>query len=154
MMNDSSPIIALESASDAGAAILSGLRAFNRMHAEAPDFSPMVFTARTDGEVIAGLVGETGWKWLHIELLWVSEEYRGRGLGRRLLRLAEQEAGRRGSQHAFLDTFDFQARPFYEREGYVVFGTQTDYPPGHSRFYMRKELRLNGDIRDPGKSTA
>lgn len=54
--------------------------------------------------------------------------------------LAGLRAHNRGVLRVYLDTLDFQARPFYEREGYVVFGVQEDYPPGHQRFYMRKEL--------------
>jgi GNAT superfamily N-acetyltransferase len=129
-----------EPAEPARAAVLQGLRAYNRQHVEAPDFRTLVLAARHGNVVIGGLVGETGWQWLHIELLWVADGYRRRGLGRWLLRAAEQEARLRGASHAYLDTFDFQARSFYEREGYVVFGVQDGYPPGHSRFYLRKKL--------------
>jgi len=61
-------------------------------------------------------------------------------VGRALLRAAEREATGRGCRHVYLDTFDYQARPFYEREGYTVFGVQEDYPPGHRRFFMQKAL--------------
>lgn len=56
-----------------------------------------------------------------------------------MLALAEEEALRRGAALAHLDTFDFQARGFYERAGYEVFGT-LDYPTGVRRFYMCKAL--------------
>ena len=52
----------------------------------------------------------------------------------------ESVAVRRGCTHAHLDTFSYQARPFYERRGYSVFGTLDDYPPGHQRFFMAKRL--------------
>jgi hypothetical protein len=39
-----------------------------------------------------------------------------------------------------LDTFDFQARGFYERNGYELFGTLDDCPPGHKRYYLKKAL--------------
>lgn len=137
------PVVTLEPepAQDARATVLAGLRAFNRQHAEAPDFQALVLAARDDfGEIVGGLVGQTGWRWLHVDLLWVAEGHRGRGLGRRLLRRAEHEAATRGASHVYLDTFDYQARPFYEREGYVVFGVQDDYPPGHRRYFLRKPL--------------
>jgi hypothetical protein len=51
-----------------------------------------------------------------------------------------REAIRRGCRGAYLDTFSYQARPFYEKLGYAVFGTLDDYPPGHQRFFMRKRL--------------
>jgi hypothetical protein len=39
-----------------------------------------------------------------------------------------------------LETHSFQARPFYEKCGYKVFGTLEDYPPGHAKFFLRKRL--------------
>lgn len=56
------------------------------------------------------------------------------------MRLAEEEAVRRGCLGAWLDTFSFQARGFYERLGYSVFGVIEGYPPGHSRFFLKKTL--------------
>jgi hypothetical protein len=53
---------------------------------------------------------------------------------------AEREAIRRGCRGAWLDTFSFQARGFYERLGYTVFGTIAGCPPGHSRFFLKKDL--------------
>ncbi|HEX6307738.1 MAG TPA: GNAT family N-acetyltransferase [Longimicrobiales bacterium] len=143
MIDAASPIaVTLEPDADGEvrSIILNGLRMFNRQRAEAPDFQPLVLAARAGDTVIGGLVGETGWKWLYVDLLWVSDPYRGRGLGRHLLEAAEMEAMARGARHAYLDTFDFQARPFYEKQGYQLFGMLEDYPPGHTRFYLRKDL--------------
>jgi GNAT superfamily N-acetyltransferase len=137
------PIVAIEeNGTEVREAVLKGLIAYNREHAEAPDFHPLVLSARSSsGEIIGGLAGQTGWRWLQVDLLWVASPFRRQGVGRRLLRVAEGEAARRGCLHAHLDTFDFQARRFYEREGYIVFGVQADYPPGHQRFYFRKALK-------------
>ena len=68
------------------------------------------------------------------------EASRGAGVGRELMRQAEREAIRRGCHNAWLNTFSFQARGFYERLGYNVLGMLGDYPPGHSRFFMKKIL--------------
>jgi ribosomal protein S18 acetylase RimI-like enzyme len=93
-----------------------------------------------DQEIVGGVIGATYWGWLHIDLLWVKDELRGRGYGHRLLTLAEQEARQRGAKNAYLDTFSFQAPGFYEQHGYQVFGELKDFPPGHQRYFLTKRL--------------
>jgi ribosomal protein S18 acetylase RimI-like enzyme len=95
----------------------------------------------SDGEVVGGVIGETHWDWLYINLMWIREDLRGRGYGKRLLELAENEARERGSKNAYLDTFSFQAPDFYKKQGYKVFGELEDFPKGHQRYYCRKELK-------------
>jgi GNAT superfamily N-acetyltransferase len=73
--------------------------------------------------------------------LFVPETLRGQGLGRELMRRAEEEAIARGCHASWLDTFQFQARGFYERLGYTCFGELSDYPPGFSRYFMQKMLK-------------
>jgi GNAT superfamily N-acetyltransferase len=106
-----------------------------------PGFQPIgVFARAADGRVRAGAYGLTSWNWLHISLVWVSPELRRQGTGRQLITAIEDAARARGCTHAHLDTFSYQARPFYERLGYEVFGALEDYPPGHQRFFLRKQL--------------
>jgi len=45
-----------------------------------------------------------------------------------------------GCRISHLDTFDFQAKGFYEKLGYTVFGVLEDCPEGHNRYYMSKKL--------------
>jgi GNAT superfamily N-acetyltransferase len=93
-----------------------------------------------DDEVVGGVIGVVFWDWFSLELMWMEEQYRGQGYGHRLLTLAEEEARKRGARHVHLDTFSFQAPGFYEKHGYEVFGELQDFPAGHQRFYMRKDL--------------
>jgi GNAT superfamily N-acetyltransferase len=95
-----------------------------------------------EARIIGGLLGELHWGWLHVSILAVTERLRGKGWGSRLLLEAERIAIEQGCHHAWLDTFSFQARPFYERLGYTVFGELPDYPVGHSRYFLSKALDL------------
>ena len=52
----------------------------------------------------------------------------------------EEEAKAAGCYMAQLDTFDFQAPGFYEKQGYEIFGTLTNAPKGHTHYYMKKTL--------------
>lgn len=123
-------------------AILRNLLAFNAVQAGvAPDPRPLAMLIRSEsGEVTGGLWSRTAWGWLFVELLFIPEDRRGAGLGARLMRRAEAEAWNRGCRQAWLDTFSFQARGFYEKLGYRVFGSLDDYPAGHSRFFLTKAL--------------
>lgn len=93
-----------------------------------------------DGSPQGGLWGRSYYGWLFVELLIVPERLRGTGVGTELMRRAEAEAVRRGCHGVWLDSFSFQAPGFYRRLGYDVFGVVEDYPPGSSRFFLKKRL--------------
>jgi GNAT superfamily N-acetyltransferase len=122
-------------------AILDPLIAYNQVKTGRNDSRPLVIAVESaGGAVVGGLWGRTAYGWLFVELLFVPEPLRGRGLGAELMMRAETEAIARGCQNAWLDTFEFQARPFYERLGYTCFGELKDYPVGAARYFMRKTL--------------
>lgn len=139
------PTITLTDAPDAHArsAILRPLIRFNESRMGQPDdhrLLAVLLSDPTTGETIGGLWAETLFARLHVNLLFVPEALRRTGVGRRLMGDAEAEAIRRGCDGAWLDTYSFQARGFYERLGYTVFGTIEDHPPGHHRFFMKKRF--------------
>jgi ribosomal protein S18 acetylase RimI-like enzyme len=112
---------------------------FNNQHAEPEHYQRLLLLVRDDsGKITGGLLGYTHWHWLFVQNLWVAESLRGAGYGRKLLQLAEDEARQRGCEHAYLDIFDFQARGFYEKPGYELFGQLEDYLPGHTRYFLQK----------------
>ena len=122
-------------------AIVDPLVAYNQLKTGRNDHRPLVIAVETaDREVLGGLWGRTAYDWLFVELLFVPESLRGRGVGTELMMRAETEAVARGCRSAWLDTFEFQARAFYERLGYSCFGELEDYPVGASRYFMRKRL--------------
>jgi GNAT superfamily N-acetyltransferase len=122
--------------------VRKGLEGFNLRHAPAADHRELILLVRdADGGLAGGLLGETYWGWLHIGILWLDEKIRGQGFGTRLLAAAEAEARRRGCHHAHLDTMSFQALPFYEKQGYRVWGELPDLPLGHRRIFLSKALQ-------------
>lgn len=94
----------------------------------------------SSGEVVGGIRANTVWDWLQILELWVSEELRGSGHGRRLLEKAEQTARDLGCRHARLNTFEFEARGFYEARGYAVVSQTDGFPTGHTQYHLAKTL--------------
>ncbi len=119
-----------------------GLTAHAMPVTSGPGFkSVAVFARNGAGAVVGGILALINWNWLHIALVWVAEPLRSTGLGHRLLTEIEALGMRRGCTAAHLDTFSYQARPFYEQHGYEIFGTLEQYPAAHRRFFMRKSLR-------------
>ncbi|MFF7895101.1 GNAT family N-acetyltransferase [Streptomyces sp. NPDC007907] len=104
---------------------------------------PLHVWAVNDGtdDLAGGLVGHTWATWLHVTYLWVDERHRGRGLGARLLAEAEHIATTsRGCRSSRLETWDFQAPRFYEKQGYEVVCVVPDYPPGITEYSLVKRL--------------
>jgi ribosomal protein S18 acetylase RimI-like enzyme len=99
-----------------------------------------LFLKNERGEVMGGLLGAIWGGWLHITYLWVDEAVRGKRWATKLMDQAEAYARERQCHSVELDTHSFQARPFYERRGYEVFGTLDDHPKGHKKFFMKKRL--------------
>lgn len=126
---------------EARKAILASLLAYNDSQVGPNQGRPLAILVKDKSEsVIGGLWGYTVYGWLFTQLLVVPESSRGQGIGTRLMQLAESEAVARGCHSGWLDTFEFQARGFYERMGYVCFGELPDYPKEFSRFFMKKKF--------------
>lgn len=122
-------------------AVLSGLDAYNEARVGPSRFRKVrLFLRDATGRVRGGLFGRHVWDWLHVEILWVDEPLRRKGLGTQLLMQAEKEAVEAGCTRALLDTFEFQAPAFYGKRGYSVFAVLEDFPLGYRRYYLQKEL--------------
>jgi len=118
------------------------LRRFNYdFVGEYPESRPVWLNAKGDpGRLVGGVRGFVFLDWLHIDILFVEEDVRGRGLGGQLLRAAEERARTLGARHAKLETFEWQARPFYVKQGYAEFGRIDDYVQGFHLSFMKKDF--------------
>lgn len=125
--------------------ILDGLIAYNLSQVPAMQKKSGIDLSKKaeddNGTVIAGITAKMyEWNCVYVEYFWIDETCRRQGLGSRLLEAMEEDAKRNGAELIHLDTFDFQAKDFYLRHGYEVFGVLEQCPRGHKRYYMKKEL--------------
>jgi GNAT superfamily N-acetyltransferase len=105
-------------------------------------FEPINRVIRNEaGEVIAGINSMLYcWNCLYVDVLWVKEGFREKGYGSILLNEVEKIAKEKGCKLIHLDTFDFQAKDFYLKHGYEIFGVLEDCPSEHKRYYMKKKI--------------
>lgn len=111
---------------------------------ETPIFKRYVI--KDNNQVIAGINAIIyHWGILFIDELFVSETHRHKKLGSYLIKKVEDEAREIGATLSHTDTFDFQAKGFYIKQGYTVFGILEDCPKDHKRFYLSKTLDKSSD---------
>jgi len=108
---------------------------------EPPFYTINRVTKGSNGEILAGINSILYcWNCLSIDVLWVKEEFRKNGYGSALLNEVEKIAKEKGCKLVHLDTFDFQAKDFYLKHGYEVFGVLDDCPSEHKHYYMKKNI--------------
>lgn len=87
-------------------------------------------------KLVGGALGYIRYNWYYLEILWLDPEYRGRKIGSELLEKIKLYAREHNLTGIRLDTWDFQARGFYEKNGFRVFGELRDCPPGTIRYAL------------------
>ena len=121
--------------------IRKSLFEFNREKVGDDGHTPLnIVEYDADGNIIGGILGGTYWGWMYVDILWVHEDHRGKGIGSKLLTEAEKEAKTRGCHHVHLDTMSWQAPKFYEKHGYSVIGILPDIPEGNQKYLLMKAL--------------
>lgn len=74
-------------------------------------------------------------------MLAVNKAYRGKGYGQQLLKKAETFALKAGAKLITINTQDYQAKTFYEKVGYHLFGQLEDMPfNGTTNYYFVKRI--------------
>ena len=122
--------------------IRDSLHQFNAEKVGEDGHTPLNIVAYDEqGNVIGGILGGTYWGWMYVDILWVHETHRRKGIGTKLLREAEKEALRRGCHHVHLDTMSWQAPDFYQKHGYEIIGILPDIPQGNQKYLLMKSLR-------------
>lgn len=102
-----------------------------------PDGS-FALVLRDNGPILGGAVADFDWGWVFVDTLWVADSARGQGYGQRIMQAVESYAAQRGAAGIYLFTTDFQARPFYERCTYHLFGKNANRPRDHHTYYFYK----------------
>lgn len=122
-------------------AVLTPLIAYNVGQVGDPRFQPIsILLTDDDGNQVGGLFGAIFYDWMSVELIAVPEQHRGEGYGTKLMDRAEEVARANNCVGIWLDTFEFQARGFYEKLGFELFGELPNHPKGHKRFFLHKCL--------------
>jgi GNAT superfamily N-acetyltransferase len=138
------------------ACIQAGLRKFNLNETngrfdypgeEDPGLAFDLAVKDSAGEVVGGINVSSilGVMWL--EVLWVADAHRGRGLASWLVLEAERIAYEKGCVGAGTWTFDWQGADFYPRIGFDLNGIYEGYPLGMTEHVLSKRLPSPNEVR-------
>ena len=106
------------------AAISDGLRAYYLSQTGYYDFRPLAVFVRDPqiGKVIGGLYGRSQFGLVYVAWFFLPEDWRGAGIGSRVLAMAEEEGRRRGCSRIALTTLSCPASAPMRQKGRVEEG--------------------------------
>lgn len=127
------------SAEDIGT-VAQGMRRHALAQIDGDESPPIACFARDGGAVVGGVVGRIIKGRMFVDLLWVEETRRHRGLGSSLLECLERNASERGCRDVMLETLSGAAARLYTAAGYRLLAQIPDYIPGFAKRVLLKAL--------------
>lgn len=121
--------------------IKQGVLAFNQPYFGMQEAKPFtIYIIDGNKSILGGLYGWHFDKYIRVDMTWVDENYREKGFGKKIFQKLDEYAHLKRCKYIQLDTFDFQAKPFYEKMGFECMGTIPKWVEGHDCHFMRKTL--------------
>ncbi len=100
-------------------------------------------TVEEEEKVVGFASGLINHEWFNLTDLWIIEEYRGKGLGAKILGMIEEKAKAEGVKHSYTWTTAYNSNEkFYEKQGYkqcLVFEDYFGIKGGH-HICLRKDF--------------
>jgi GNAT superfamily N-acetyltransferase len=137
------PVIEVDNLDAIKEALKQGLRDYNYNFFGSYELNHFAITIRNElEEVIAGVQGFIVAKHraMRLELVWVKEEYRKKGLGAKLFKAVDNYACAKDCKYIQVSTMDFQGQGFYEKVGYKCIGRIPKWFCDRDEIYLLREL--------------
>lgn len=104
------------------------------------NFDEFCFVAENDGKIVGIITGRAYYNEIHIGDLIVGKNFRGDGVGSKLVFAVENAYKEKGYNKITLTTFGFQAPEFYKKLGYELEFVRKDDDPMLSKYFYLKKL--------------
>lgn len=98
------------------------------------------FYSLIDEQVVGGIVSRKKMQWLDIDILYVNEMFRNNKIGSHLMDKAVEYCKKEKLLGIHLYTLDFQAKGFYEKQGFELIAEIKDWPKGFTRYEFIKYI--------------
>lgn len=98
------------------------------------------FYALLDNQVIGGIIAHKKMQWLDIDILYVDSNFRKHKIGSHLINKAIEYSKQEDLVGIHLYTLNFQAKGFYEKQGFKLIAEIKDWPKGITRYKFIKYI--------------
>lgn len=78
-----------------------------------------LFEENEEQEIIGLFVGESLGNWLYIHKIWIDENIRGKGYGKKLMQKVETQALEQGIDYLFAEAIENEIAPFYRKNKFI-----------------------------------
>lgn len=119
--------------------IRDGVVDFNKQRINETATAFSIFAKNGDQIIGGALIVEIS-DALYIDELWCDEKYRKSGIGTKIVAMIVEAAENKSLPKIFVDTYEFQAQTFYEKQGFYCIGTIPKYVKNYDRIFMRKDI--------------
>ena len=99
------------------------------------------FLVFDDGKIVGGAIGYVLYDWYYLDLLWIEDSYQHKSIGTSLIKRIEEYAKKEDLTGIRMETWNFQAKGFYEKMGYTMYAYIEDCPPGTIDYFFMKKLK-------------
>lgn len=120
--------------------IYDGLTTFNNQTLGRVSEKVLLVVKNEAGKILGGLDAAMMPDSMYIAGLWLHDALRGQGFGKQLMGMAEQKAREHGCDNIIVDTYTFQAEPFYTKLGFERIAVVEKMLLGHDRIFLKKDL--------------
>ena len=130
--------------------IVNGIKKFNnekcpeskifQIYREEGYTDPFGFYALLNNSIIGGIIVRKKMEWLDIDILYVNEKFRNCKIGSQLMNKVSEYCKKENLIGMHLYTLDFQAKGFYEKQGFKLIAEIKDWPKGITRYEFIKYI--------------
>lgn len=99
------------------------------------------FSVNVDGYFVGGASGKIQFGWYHLDQLWLDEKFRMSGIGSEIIRNIEKIAMDKNCFGIKTETWSFQAKDFYQKNGFEIYAKLDDFPPGSTEYHLKKIIK-------------
>ncbi len=117
------------------------LEAYDEAHITYSQDGRISIGIEKDGAIVAGLDAcMTAFKILYVSTVFVREDYRRKGYGKKLITEMEKRAVSLGANTIRLDTFGYQGKDFYLAMGYEEVGFYKNETDKYEEYFFLKRI--------------